>query len=159
MVSASPLAVFFTAVMFTSRSPSSPSSSSSWPRNGNSNNKVMFSGPVFASAYSPRQYSSLSSSSSSSVSSNLMNAKKRRAMSCRAHAFLKEGGSPNDFYDIHKIAGDGRCLFRSLVVSKSLEDENTRLSAEREVLEADTCLLYTSPSPRDGLLSRMPSSA
>ena len=26
-------------------------------------------------------------------------------------------------------------------------------------VEADTCLLYTSPSPRDGLLSRMPSSA
>ena len=25
--------------------------------------------------------------------------------------------------------------------------------------EVDTCLLYTSPSPRDGLLSRMPSSA
>ena len=25
--------------------------------------------------------------------------------------------------------------------------------------EADYCLLYTSPSPRDGLLSRMPSSA
>ena len=31
----------------------------------------------------------------------------------------------------------------------------------REVAEAlsDDCLLYTSPSPRDGLLSRMPSSA
>ena len=27
------------------------------------------------------------------------------------------------------------------------------------VRDADTCLLYTSPSPRDGLLSRMPSSA
>ena len=26
-------------------------------------------------------------------------------------------------------------------------------------LKSDTCLLYTSPSPRDGLLSRMPSSA
>ena len=25
--------------------------------------------------------------------------------------------------------------------------------------EYDVCLLYTSPSPRDGLLSRMPSSA
>ena len=25
--------------------------------------------------------------------------------------------------------------------------------------EIDSCLLYTSPSPRDGLLSRMPSSA
>ena len=29
-------------------------------------------------------------------------------------------------------------------------------NAERDLL---TCLLYTSPSPRDGLLSRMPSSA
>ena len=28
-----------------------------------------------------------------------------------------------------------------------------------ETLPYDTCLLYTSPSPRDGLLSRMPSSA
>ena len=26
-------------------------------------------------------------------------------------------------------------------------------------IELQTCLLYTSPSPRDGLLSRMPSSA
>ena len=26
-------------------------------------------------------------------------------------------------------------------------------------IEVKTCLLYTSPSPRDGLLSRMPSSA
>ena len=26
-------------------------------------------------------------------------------------------------------------------------------------VEVDVCLLYTSPSPRDGLLSRMPSSA
>ena len=28
-----------------------------------------------------------------------------------------------------------------------------------EAAEEDFCLLYTSPSPRDGLLSRMPSSA
>ena len=28
-----------------------------------------------------------------------------------------------------------------------------------EFICANTCLLYTSPSPRDGLLSRMPSSA
>ena len=27
------------------------------------------------------------------------------------------------------------------------------------VLTKNTCLLYTSPSPRDGLLARMPSSA
>ena len=31
--------------------------------------------------------------------------------------------------------------------------------AAAEPLDVDTCLLYTSPSPRDGLLSRMPSSA
>ena len=30
---------------------------------------------------------------------------------------------------------------------------------ERGVLHMYACLLYTSPSPRDGLLSRMPSSA
>ena len=29
----------------------------------------------------------------------------------------------------------------------------------RSSISYDTCLLYTSPSPRDGLLSRMPSSA
>ena len=29
----------------------------------------------------------------------------------------------------------------------------------RHYTEDDVCLLYTSPSPRDGLLSRMPSSA
>ena len=34
-----------------------------------------------------------------------------------------------------------------------------RKSVEVSVSDANTCLLYTSPSPRDGLLSRMPSSA
>ena len=33
-------------------------------------------------------------------------------------------------------------------------------NARQQVVDyLDTCLLYTSPSPRDGLLSRMPSSA
>ena len=36
-------------------------------------------------------------------------------------------------------------------------DQITTLKGNQIVLE--TCLLYTSPSPRDGLLSRMPSSA
>ena len=41
------------------------------------------------------------------------------------------------------------------------EDMSTKFVAAK-VVEASgrwTCLLYTSPSPRDGLLSRMPSSA
>ena len=33
------------------------------------------------------------------------------------------------------------------------------ISGEDELDKVYTCLLYTSPSPRDGLLSRMPSSA
>ena len=33
------------------------------------------------------------------------------------------------------------------------------LSNPVSISEAQSCLLYTSPSPRDGLLSRMPSSA
>ena len=37
---------------------------------------------------------------------------------------------------------------------KKYEDNNTRTTET-----PNTCLLYTSPSPRDGLLSRMPSSA
>ena len=38
-----------------------------------------------------------------------------------------------------------------------LEDSDV---AEIEIVEGEeSCLLYTSPSPRDGLLSRMPSSA
>ena len=32
-------------------------------------------------------------------------------------------------------------------------------TAKELLQETKTCLLYTSPSPRDGLLSRMPSSA
>ena len=39
----------------------------------------------------------------------------------------------------------------ALVTADSEDDE--------EEIEGESCLLYTSPSPRDGLLSRMPSSA
>ena len=37
-------------------------------------------------------------------------------------------------------------------------DENKQKTG-RTMNRNDCCLLYTSPSPRDGLLSRMPSSA
>ena len=47
-------------------------------------------------------------------------------------------------------------------VDKSRVSSSAALSAEVAAVEAElgeSCLLYTSPSPRDGLLSRMPSSA
>ena len=43
--------------------------------------------------------------------------------------------------------------------SQEPEEEEPDPEAENEELEDQACLLYTSPSPRDGLLSRMPSSA
>ena len=50
--------------------------------------------------------------------------------------------------DIAKRHGEG---FTMLRVEKHLDNRTTR--------QTHPCLLYTSPSPRDGLLSRMPSSA
>ena len=42
---------------------------------------------------------------------------------------------------------------------KDLTDDLIRDTDDPYSDSVDTCLLYTSPSPRDGLLSRMPSSA
>ena len=44
-----------------------------------------------------------------------------------------------------------------MVSVKKMLDENISIDNLRE--HSKGCLLYTSPSPRDGLLSRMPSSA
>ena len=42
---------------------------------------------------------------------------------------------------------------------KYVGNKKIKDSKFNEELDLNTCLLYTSPSPRDGLLSRMPSSA
>ena len=48
-------------------------------------------------------------------------------------------------------------------INEQLNKHSTQLELFQKDLEHNTefriCLLYTSPSPRDGLLSRMPSSA
>ena len=38
-------------------------------------------------------------------------------------------------------------------------DDGAKMVYSEDITRIDVCLLYTSPSPRDGLLSRMPSSA
>ena len=54
-------------------------------------------------------------------------------------------------------------VFESLLDSKSYKTEIVESefvkTAFIHIGESKICLLYTSPSPRDGLLSRMPSSA
>ena len=53
--------------------------------------------------------------------------------------------------------------FRNIIINGGM-DLAQRGTSETGITSAgyhtvDSCLLYTSPSPRDGLLSRMPSSA
>ena len=48
---------------------------------------------------------------------------------------------------------------RSIRIKVLSKDDFEMLEDGEIVASAETCLLYTSPSPRDGLLSRMPSSA
>ena len=42
---------------------------------------------------------------------------------------------------------------------RQMEEARQQMEDARQHADLQTCLLYTSPSPRDGLLSRMPSSA
>ena len=45
------------------------------------------------------------------------------------------------------------------IVARAGHGGNGCVALLREAFRPKGCLLYTSPSPRDGLLSRMPSSA
>ena len=45
------------------------------------------------------------------------------------------------------------------IVGQNGTGKSTLIKICTEQIIPDSCLLYTSPSPRDGLLSRMPSSA
>ena len=46
-----------------------------------------------------------------------------------------------------------------VIIRTSFPGQAPRVVEEQVTYPITTCLLYTSPSPRDGLLSRMPSSA
>ena len=50
-------------------------------------------------------------------------------------------------------------LIRLYFKEKNIKDEININQKEISIRKYKGCLLYTSPSPRDGLLSRMPSSA
>ena len=58
---------------------------------------------------------------------------------------------------LKRIEGQTRGIHRMIDENAYCIDILTQISAVNAALKG--CLLYTSPSPRDGLLSRMPSSA
>ena len=64
---------------------------------------------------------------------------------------------PGSFDYILNKTGNMLIRYRPEFVSCIIDPEKVGLKAQ-DVLSYG-CLLYTSPSPRDGLLSRMPSSA
>ena len=60
--------------------------------------------------------------------------------------------------DVSRLPADVRKQFKQLQVMYA--EKKIRNKAKDDFLSfVKCCLLYTSPSPRDGLLSRMPSSA
>ena len=71
--------------------------------------------------------------------------------------FIRE--NPIEFDNYMKQRGEHPISNKILELDKVKRETQTvlqNLLAERNSI---SCLLYTSPSPRDGLLSRMPSSA
>ena len=67
------------------------------------------------------------------------------------------------FYNIQELLEDDNLTYKIIKSCVSLNSAITEITREDhpELSKSffATCLLYTSPSPRDGLLSRMPSSA
>ena len=64
----------------------------------------------------------------------------------------------------HKIQGIGAGFIPEIIersyIDKIIQiNDNDAFKMMRDLARKEGCLLYTSPSPRDGLLSRMPSSA
>ena len=103
--------------------------------------------------------SSSSSTTSSSVSSAVSECYSVSASVCPASAALMT------HLNAAHAAGDVRNI-RTAPVDKGVRRQTMAADQACAVSECqpslalfDTCLLYTSPSPRDGLLSRMPSSA
>ena len=77
--------------------------------------------------------------------------------------FVEDGtvGAQRYGYYLYDIANEAYVLNLNaeLLAGNRLTTSNIEALSFTGNLDAYTCLLYTSPSPRDGLLSRMPSSA
>ena len=74
------------------------------------------------------------------------------------------GGGKNLLYNSKmEVAQRGTSFSGSTGVVRLIDRWHTPIGSgfhlDTTITQSTTCLLYTSPSPRDGLLSRMPSSA
>ena len=69
--------------------------------------------------------------------------------------FMKMGKCQGGDAMLEELNKDSKSWFKKA----GIPGEEQWLTVFRNLDDLNTCLLYTSPSPRDGLLSRMPSSA
>ena len=68
--------------------------------------------------------------------------------------------TPVRLLDLHRWLGATALAFLAIHLILLLVDPSVHFTVLQELVPGlAPCLLYTSPSPRDGLLSRMPSSA
>ena len=76
-----------------------------------------------------------------------------RIINCADDACLETALRVESDFDFNNLNGD--CGFTGeIIVTYTITDE-----CDNDITRTATCLLYTSPSPRDATLSRMPSSA
>ena len=80
------------------------------------------------------------------------------------HGYVAQLGAVNDKnrYALEIAAGNrlGQIVVdNDNIASRAIEILKKKKAGRLTFLPLNSCLLYTSPSPRDGLLSRMPSSA
>ena len=81
------------------------------------------------------------------------------AVSAASNAIAYIKARINDVQSVADISDQIGTLFNA---QKKLNEERNKQAGVGDISfkgSIDACLLYTSPSPRDGLLSRMPSSA
>ena len=69
------------------------------------------------------------------------------------------GESPGRFVNVRDEDDACARIAAAAVRARMAASDNRSTGYGASISTNDTCLLYTSPSPRDGLLSRMPSSA
>ena len=77
----------------------------------------------------------------------------------RVYSRLKYESGVHRVQRVPTTEASGRIHTSTATVAVLPEAEEVDIRIDPKELRIDTCLLYTSPSPRDGLLSRMPSSA
>ena len=87
------------------------------------------------------------------------NANKTGALAKLEREVKSPTGSPKVVYIFSKTEEDGESSDEIEAEGEEARDRVTGASNSLVVVPSEGCLLYTSPSPRDATLSRMPSSA